>query len=221
VLSESISVTNKDEVGLRVVAFLQKQQLDQVTALPTYNASTQQIDLTLQTPNPSTLAGASSKVTTQVNAYLQKQLDRTIQNALKVATQHQKRYQKVGSRIEQQIKQLPVITGNTPEALRAEARLRALEAERAELINSMTTQEVDKEYLEQALKNPAQFSGQILSVQVLTESDVRQTRSPLQVVVLAVIASFMVAVLAAILRVQVPRLKSELSQETIDKSTED
>jgi hypothetical protein len=210
----------KDEVGLRVVTFLQKQKLDQVTAVPTYNASTQQIDLTLQSPNPSTLAGVSSKVTSQVNAYLQKQLDRSIKNSLKGATQQLNRYQKIVNRLEQQIKQLPVPTGKTPEALRAEVRLRSLEAQRAELINSMTTQEVDEEYLEQALRNPAQFSDQIMSVQVLTESEVRQTRSLLQVMVLAVIASFMVAVLAAILRVQVPRLKYELSQEKIDKSPE-
>jgi hypothetical protein len=95
-----------------------------------------------------------------------------------------------------------------------------MESERGRFVTLIATRTVDKQYLEQVLKNPAQLSGQVISVQVLSEADVQKTRSPMQLVILSIIASFIVAVLAAIIREQIPRLKYELSKEKVNESTD-
>jgi hypothetical protein len=95
-----------------------------------------------------------------------------------------------------------------------------MESERGRFVTLIASRTVDKEYLEQVLKNPAQLSGQVISVQVLSEADVQKSRSPMQLVVLSIIASFIVAVLAAIIREQIPRLKYELSKEKVNESTD-
>lgn len=219
VSSQSIPAMKVDQLGAWAVGFLQRQKLDQITLKPTYDLSTQQVDLTLQSSNPSALAEATPKVINQLNVQFQKKLSSYIQTGLSFTNQDLQKYQKILAQLEPQIQQLPVRNGANLE-IRTETRLRALEAERAKVIGLIATRKVDQENLEQALNNPAQLAKQILAVQVLSESEVRQTRHSLQAVVIAVIASFMLAVLAAIVRTQIPRLKDELSKENVNKITD-
>lgn len=218
--SKSMTTMNVDEAGARAVTILQNQKLDQLTTTATYNAVTQQVDLTLDSPNQSALAGASSKVISQLNTQFEKQLTKYLKTGLTSTTLELKRYQQILAQLDRQVNQLPVKDTKAPEGIRIEARRRAMESERGRFVTLIATQTVDKEYLEQALKNPAQLSGQVISVQVLSEADVQKTRSPMQLVILSIIASFMVAVLAAIIRDQIPRLKYELSKEKVNDSTD-
>ena len=218
--SQSMTTMNVDEAGARAVTILQNQKLDQLTTTATYDAVTQQVDLTLDSPNQSALAGASSKVISQLNTQFEKQLAKSLKTALTSTTLELKRYQQILAQLERQVDQLPVKDTKVPQGIRLEARRRAMESERGRFVTLIVTQTVDKEYLEQALKNPAQLSGQVISVQVLSEADVQKTRSPMQLVILSIIASFIVAVLAAIIREQIPRLKYELSKEKVNESTD-
>lgn len=218
--SQSMTTMNVDEAGARAVTILQNQKLDQLTTTATYNAVTQQVDLTLDSPNQSALAGASSKVISQLNTQFDKQLAKYLKTSLTSTTLELKRYQQILVKLDRQVDQLPLKDTKAPEGIRLEARRRAMESERGRFVTLIATRTVDKEYLEQVLKNPAQLSGQVMSVQVLSEADVHKTRSPMQLVVLSIIASFMVAVLAAIIRDQIPRLKNELSKEKVNESTD-
>lgn len=218
--SQSMTTMNVDEAGARAVTILQNQKLDQLTTTATYNAVTQQVDLALASPNQSALTGASSKVISQLNTQFEKQLGNYVKTGLTLTRLELKRYQQILAQLDRQVDQLPLKDTKVPEGIRVEARRRAMESERGRFVSLIATRTVDKEYLEQVLKNPAQLSGQVLSVQVLSEADVHKTRSPMQLVVLSIIASFMVAVLAAIIRAQVPRLKDELSKEKVNESTD-
>ncbi len=218
--SKSMTTMNVDEAGARAVTILKNQKLDQLTTTATYDAVTQQVDLTLDSPNQSALAGASSKVISQLNTQFEKQLAKSLKTALTSTTLELKRYQQILDKLERQVDQLPVKDTKVPQGIRLEARRRAMESERGRFVTLIATQTVDKEYLEQALKNPAQLSGQVISVQVLSEADVQKTRSPMQLVILSIIASFILAVLAAIIREQIPRLKYELSKEKVNESTD-
>ncbi len=218
--SQSMTTMNVDEAGARAVTILKNQKLDQLTTTATYDAVTQQVDLTLDSPNQSALAGASSKVISQLNTQFEKQLAKSLKTALTSTTLELKRYQQILAQLERQVDQLPVKDTRVPQGIRLEARRRAMESERGRFVTLIATQTVDKEYLEQALKNPAQLSGQVISVQVLSEADVQKTRSPMQLVILSIIASFILAVLAAIIREQIPRLKYELSKEKVNESTD-
>ena len=218
--SQSMTTMNVDEAGARAVTILQNQKLDQLTTTATYDAVTQQVDLTLDSPNQSALAGASSKVISQLNTQFEKQLAKYVKTGLTSTTLELKRYQQILAQLDRQVEQLPVKTTTDPEGIRTEARRRAMESERGRFVTLIATRTVDKQYLEQVLKNPAQLSGQVISVQVLSEADVQKTRSPMQLVILSIIASFIVAVLAAIIREQIPRLKYELSKEKVNESTD-
>jgi hypothetical protein len=92
----------------------------------------------------------------------------------------------------------------------------ALEAQRSRYVDSITSLQFDKQYLAQSQKNPAQFASQAILVQILSQSQVRSARSPLKVAVLAVIAGFMVATLAAIIRDQVVRSQDKMSKQKIE-----
>ncbi len=218
--SKSMTTMNVDEAGARAVTILQNQKLDQLTTTATYDAVTQQVDLTLDSPNQSALAGASSKVISQLNTQFEKQLAKYLKTGLTSTTLELKRYQQILAQLDRQVDQLPVKDTKVPEGIRLEARRRAMESERGRFVTLIATQTIDKEYLEQVLKNPAQLSGQLISVQVLSEADVQKTRSPMQLVIPSIIASFIVAVLAAIIREQIPRLKYELSKEKVNESTD-
>ena len=218
--SQSMTTMNVDEAGARAVTILQNPKLDQLTTTATYDAVTQQVDLTLDSPNQSALAGASSKVISQLNTQFEKQLAKYVKTALTSTTLELKRYQQILAQLDRQVEQLPVKTTTDPEGIRLEARRRAMESERGRFVTLIATRTVDKQYLEQVLKNPAQLSGQVISVQVLSEADVQKTRSPMQLVIPSIIASFIVAVLAAIIREQIPRLKYELSKEKVNESTD-
>jgi len=147
--SQSMTTMNVDEAGARAVTILQNQKLDQLTTTATYDAVTQQVDLTLDSPNQSALAGASSKVISQLNTQFEKQLAKYVKTGLTSTTLELKRYQQILAQLDRQVEQLPVKTTTDPEGIRTEARRRAMESERGRFVTLIATRTVDKQYLEQ------------------------------------------------------------------------
>lgn len=197
------------QTGGLAVEFLKSAKLDQITAIARYDAETQKIDLNLESPNASALSTASPKIISQLKTRFQEPLRQAVETSL-VGTELQLKKQKqILPQLALQIARLP--PSNTP-------KLEALETERAKSVAAIAALQFDKDYLQQSKKNLSDFTAKVLSIQLLSESDVQQARSSGQMVVIAVIASFIVAVLAAIIRNQLPRLKNELSQRKIDRS---
>ena len=209
-----------EEVRLQAVEFLQNQKLNNITTTAAYDASSQKINLTLQSPDQSALAGASDQAISQLKTQFQKILSADLERGLRKIKQEHKRDQQVQAQLEKQVNQLPPINKTDPKQFQIEARLRSLEAQRANLATSMAANEVDQEYLEQAKGTLSQIAEQAIAVQVLRESEIQQTGSLRVLIVIAVIASFMVAVFTALIRSQVPRFKEELSRKQINGNTD-
>lgn len=192
------------------VEVLQSQPLDQITVQPKYDTATQQINLTLQSPNPNALATATPEIQNQLEKDFQEELSTTVEVSLNFLEFELNKAQKVLTQLEQQIAQFPS-NSNTE-------RLEALETQRAQQAATIPALEFDKQYLEQVRDNLVEFTPQAFSIKILTESAVHQTHSLVKIAILAIIASFMVAILAAIIREQILRLKAELSKNKIDPS---
>ncbi len=186
------------------VKFLQNLQLDQTTAQPKYDPTTQQIDLTLRSPSPSSLKDARSIAIRQVETGFEEVMGKSIKTSLTSIDIQLKRNKRILQQLEQQKAQFSPTN---------EFRLGVIESQRAQKFSQMAELEFDKQYLEQARENLTEFTSQLIAVQMLAESDVPQHRSLVEVLIVAVIAGFLVAVLAAIIRDQILRLKHELSQQ--------
>lgn len=176
-----------------------------------YNPLTQQIDLAIKSRHPQTAATAGPTVLSKIESYFKNNLEPTLNTSLTFTELQLVRSQQTLAQIDQQIAKAPA----DPPGRRTQARLEALENQRTALLSQITALEFDQDYLKQAQNNLDRLIPQIISVQILNESEVRKS-SILKVAVLAIIASFMVAVLAAIIRDQVPRIKDQLSKQRFD-----
>ncbi|NER98752.1 MAG: hypothetical protein F6J86_33830 [Symploca sp. SIO1B1] len=204
---------NVHQVGALAAGLLQNPNLEEITGEPEYTTTTQQVSLSVELPDADASTSTSTKIVNQLEEDFGTIFSKTLEATLKHVEIDIKRSQKIIAQLEQEIAQVP------KRALTEfpDPQLSALESQRSNQVTMISTLEFDKQYLEKALKNPAEFASQVVSVQIVSESEVLQTTSstssPLQVAVLALIASFMVAILATIIRNQIPRLKAELSQE--------
>ncbi len=198
-------VMDINQAGALAVKFLQSPKLDQVTAEAKYDAITQQVDLTLRAPNQSALNNTSSTIVSLLQTRFGDILSKSLENSQISVELQLKKNKQILDQLQQQKDRFSPTN---------QYRIGALEPRQAEVLASMAQLEFDKQYLQQARKNLADFTAQIIPVQILSESDVPpQTRSPTKVVAIAAIASFLVAILAAIIRDQVLRLKHELAQQ--------
>lgn len=193
-----------NQANTLAVGFLQNPKLDQTTTRVKYEPTTQQIDLTLRSPNASVLTNASSKVVNHLETSFEKILGKTLKTSIASLEIDLKRNKQILNQLKQQSSQFSPTN---------ESRLGALETQQAQKVASIADLEFSQQYLQQAQGNLAEFTSQVMSIQILNESNVLQTRSPVQLAVIAVIASFMVAVLAALIRNQILRLRNELSQQ--------
>jgi hypothetical protein len=209
--SSSAIALDVNKAGAMAVEFLKSSQLDQISVTSRYDVDTQKIELNLQSPDAKALNTADSQVISQLKTKFQQPLSQTLKTSL-IATEVQlKKQQLVLAQLEQLIAQTPPINGATQEAL---------SIQRAQSLANVTALKFDQNYIEQSLKNLADFTEKFMSVQIVNASDVQQTRSSGQMFVIAVITSFMLAVLAVIIRDQLVRLKYELSKKKIDGGTD-
>jgi len=188
-------------------------KIDETEVRSTYNSETQQIDITVRSPDTGFVAEAGSQVSTLLHQEFQGIFGQAIANSLFSTELEITKQQQVLEQLEQQIAQVRDSNNIDPQRIRMTVRLEALETQRSEVLARIASLEFDKQYLEPAQENLAEFTSQIISIQLLSESKVEPTRSLVQIAVLAAIASFMVAILAAIIRDQARRLKDELSQK--------
>ncbi len=200
-----------NQTGALAVESLKSSQLDSITVTARYDADTQKIDLNLKSPNASSLNIATPKIINQLKTRFQEPLSQSLAINLATTELQLKKQQQILPQLEQQIAQLPPTT--TP-------KLEGLEAERARSVAAIAALQADKDYLLQSQKNLPDFTAKIMTVQVLSESEIQQARSSGQSVVVAVTASFIAAILAAIARNPILRLKNELSKQKIDSSTD-
>lgn len=198
--------------GRLAVAILQNQQLSQISVNSRYDEINEQIYLSLSSTNLSVLEVASTQIDSQVRSGFQKELNELLKIYLSRIQMELARRQQVLIQLQQQISQSPP----KPVPTDTGARREALETERAKTVAQIAALKFDKNYLEQAQKNSAEFTSQVIWVQILSKSNVQPTRSPFVLGIITVIASFMLAVLATIIRDFVAVWHDELSQQKIN-----
>lgn len=183
-----------------------------------YNPITQQLDVSLQSPDPSLLNAVSPTLISQLKTEFPATIKETIQTSITTTELQIDRNQASVAFLEQQVAKLKLSSSNlfNPQEVRTIARLEALERQRATYLTAIATLKYDVEYLEKVQQNPVEFADKIISLQILSESAVRQTPSLLQITVLAVIASFMVAIFAVLIHNQIVHLKKELDKQKIE-----
>jgi uncharacterized protein involved in exopolysaccharide biosynthesis len=193
------------------VEFLRSSQVDQITIQAQSNPESQEISVILQSANASSLSSAVPKVVSQLKAKFQKPVSQSLETYLAAIKQQLEKQKRILPQLEQNIARLPPTST---------AKLLALETERAKSVAAIAALAFDKDYLERSQKNLTNFTAKVTSVKILSESKVEPISSLKQVIIIAVITSFMAAVIAAIICEQVARLKNELSKQKIDRSTE-
>lgn len=190
-----------------VLKFLEGQPLDAVNLQPTYDTATGQINLTLSSPNLDALKTATSQVQSEAEIIFQDFLSKKLETSLTAIDLDLERNRQALNELEEQSTQFSSST---------EFRLGALETYKAQKVASITELEFNKQYLEQAQDSLAKLTNQAIPIQILLESEISPGRSSLQqVAIIAVIASFMVAIFVALIREQIPVLKAELSKNKI------
>jgi len=207
----SLPALDVTQASTLAVTLLQNPSQGDISSTAKYEPATQQINLSLKSRNPNALTAADSKILSQLETGFQKTLEASFKDFLIRLELELKRNQEILAQLEKQIAQTP----NNTSATVPNPRMQGLEVQRSAYVTRMTTLEFDRDYLKRGEKNLAEFTSQVMSIQILTKSEVQQTRSLAQVAVLAVLASFMVAILAAIIRNQVGRLHNEPSMQKI------
>ncbi|MBD1806543.1 hypothetical protein H6F98_13915 [Microcoleus sp. FACHB-SPT15] len=199
------------QTGALAVEFLESFHADEISATAQYNAETQNIALNLQSPNASSLNTVAPKVVSQLNTKFQQPLSQTLASSLMVTELQLSRQKQTLAQFQQFAAEIPPTS--TP-------KLQALEAQQANSVATIAALQFDKHFLQQGQKNLADLTAKVMPVQILSESEVQQPRSSGQQVVIAVIGSFIAAVVAVIIRNQIPQLKSVLSKGQIDRDTD-
>lgn len=200
---QSFPKLDTERANVLALEFMQNLKLDRITVKPKYNANTQKIDLALQSSQSSYLSQADSQVLSKLKTSFQAPLKESLENTIDTTQVYITRHQQILANLERQIAQL---TPNNP------AKTEALEKARADYVAGLTSLEFDKQYLQQTQKNLPDFTNKFLSIKILNTSVVQQTRSPRQLIVLAIASSFMLAVVFALLRNQYFYWQAELSK---------
>ncbi|NEQ23482.1 MAG: hypothetical protein F6K28_30885, partial [Microcoleus sp. SIO2G3] len=201
--SQPLPFIDINQAGALTVDFLGSSQLEEITVTARYDIETRKIGLNLQSPSAKALDAVAPKIVSQLKTKFQEPLNQSLTISLTTTELQLEKEKSILPELQRTIAQLPPTD---------RGKLDALEAEQAQAAADIAALEFDKDYLEQSQKNLPEFTAKIMSVQVVSESEVQETRPSGQMAVIAVIASFMVAVLAAIICDQVARIKNDLSQ---------
>ncbi len=193
---QSFLFSNPNRVHAFAFESLQQLKLAQTTINPSYTNDPQKIDVVLQSTNLEALSRASS----QVASHLLKKFQAPVQEILAVNRQATEidiqKNQQVLNQLKSQIAQV----GQENPIKQA-----ALESQVSQQISILTALEFDKNYLQQKEQQLLDFTAKLVSIEVVEASKTQLTRSPLQLIAIAIASSFLIAVLATIMYCQLLR----------------
>ncbi|MEA5421198.1 hypothetical protein VB712_18395 [Spirulina sp. CCNP1310] len=202
---QSISI---NQIYVDAVAFLNENPPTDFQAQATHDTTNQRLDITLTAPDRDRLLNADEAVITTINTLLAERTAAALPTTLANLDRQIEQFRTVLTRLETEI-----ATETNP------LRQAALETERARLVTQLIAQEQDYADLNN-LEGEAllTLSQEIFPILILDPSEITESigggRSPLQIAILSMIAGFMVATLAAIIREQIPHWRAELAAAT-------
>lgn len=202
---QSISI---NQIYIDAVAFLNENPPADFQAQTTHDTTNQRLDITLSAPDPDRLTNADTTLIETINTNLAERTAAVLPSTLANLDHQIQQFRTVLTILEEQI-----ATETNP------LRQTALETERARLLTQLIAQEQDYAELS-TIEGEAllALSEEIFPILILNQSEITEStgggRSPLQMAILSLIAGFMVATLAAIIREQIPRWRAELAAAT-------
>ena len=202
----SIPQLDNNQAGQLAVTLLGNQKLDQITSQSRYDNVTQQVNITLKSTNSQALKDIVQRLLDQIKTSFQPEIQDNLEQSLDTVELELNKNQQILKQIERQIAQ---------SSSEDKARLEALEEQRANIFVSNTALEFDQQYLEKVENDIPNFTRKVLSIEVLSQSEVEQTNSLLQLTILSLIASFMVAIVTGIIRSRISDIQTELAKREV------
>ena len=185
---------SQDQISNSAVSSLQGEDFGEVEVDPKYDAPTKRISVVLRSRDEGSLVGATPRMVSFLEGELQEtyegDFDRALELALVSAEREVQIKRDTGRRVEQ-----ASLTGEQASQAGADALVTLAEAES------------EREELERVREELPQLMDEAFSVEVLTDSDVQQSRTTAALVLLAVAASFAAAVALALAREALARRK--------------
>lgn len=182
---ERQGLTPQDQIGNQAVISLRSRNFREVEVQSRYDSQTKLVALTLQSRDEDALAG----IATVMTSFLKNELSSIYQDTFDDVMQT--RITRLGGVLEEKREVL--------DRLERESGDSASEAEATALV-TVASVETDLENAEQTRENLPRLTAEALSVEVASESDVRRSRVPTALYLLAVAASLAAAVAFSLFR---------------------
>ena len=174
-----------DTLGNTAVRYAQQANLGDVSVSPKYDTIEQQIQLPLRSQDPTSFDGISSEVVDQLKTKFGDYFERPLSLAVEARLAELERTNDLSKRLLARIDQ----DGSS-----------GSEVQRAEVLNQIAASEIEARDLEQAQSELPQLASEMLSIEVVNESDVHQVSSRARQIALAVLAALVVAAILTIVR---------------------
>jgi hypothetical protein len=211
-LSENFqpSIVNPAEAPNLAVGYLQEVELEGVSILPSYNIRTQQIDVTLRSENREALEGTGPILTRTVEKGLRDAYEAPLKTAL------ESRISVLEIEVQSERDALDILEGEIEDVpggdsgeldVRTTARLEGLEAASVAARTEINRLQTEMDRMKQAREDPAEFVSEPVAVDLTYEAGIVESRSPITMIVLAVMVAFVVAVAAAVVRTAIREAK--------------
>lgn len=211
-LSENFqpSIVNPAEAPNLAVGYLQEADLEGVSILPSYNIRTQQIDVTLRSENREALNNTGPVLKRAVEKGLRGAYEAPLKTALEswisvLEIEVQAERDALDS-LEGEIEDIPVGSSGQLDT-RDTARLEGLETASVNARTEINRLQTEMDRMKQAREDPAELVSDPVAVDLIYEADIVESRSPITMIVLAVMVAFVVAVAAAVVRTAIREAK--------------
>ncbi len=196
------------QLGSLAVGYLQSANLKGVSVSPTYNTTTRQVNVALQSRSREALEGAVPALVELLEDKFRAAYQEPLGATLSVQVTRLERELEINREA------LGVIDGELNRVLagdanlenpRTESRVDALEAARASTLVEVAQSESGLRELEEARRDLPRLAGEAINVEVLSQSEAPQVRSLIPVVALALMLGLVLAIAATLVRTGLKR----------------
>lgn len=191
------------QIGSLAVSYLQSANFEGVSISPTYNATTRQVSVALQSRNREALEESVPALVElledRFRAAYEEPLGATLEVQVTGLERELETNREALESVDTELER--TLAGDASmENPKTESRVDGLEVARASTLVEAAQSEANLRELGEARRDLPRLAGEAVSVEVLSESEAPQSRSLVPVVILALMLGLVLAVLAAVAR---------------------
>lgn len=199
------AVFDDAQLGSLAVDSVQNADLDGVSASPTYDTATRQVNVALQAESEAALEDAVPALLSTLEDGFAEAYERPLDNILDARVDGLQETVETNRAAAESLEQeTGDLTGSDPRTL---ARLEGLEVARAGALAEIARSEAGIREFEETREDLPRLADEAVEVQVVSESEAPQSRSLGPIVALALMLGLVVAVAAAIVRTVLKKAK--------------